>query len=290
MCSDGSLLAAWFGGTKEANPDVRIWFSRLENSSWSTPQSIPSPTEIQHWNPVLFASDETTISLFYKIGYPIRDWKTMVIHSQDQGRTWSEPEELIPGDDSGGRGPVKNKPIRLSNGTILAPASTEQGPWRCFVDRFDGITWQKKEFPVSKKTEPINVIQPTLWEYPKGCVHALMRSNKGRIYSSVSCDYGETWEPITPTDLPNNNSGLDCVRTDSGIIVLVCNPIETDWGARSPLTVFTSTDNGLTFKKALDLETEPGEYSYPAITSQNDQLYITYTYNRKKIVFCQLEL
>ena len=34
---DGSVVAAWFGGTTEGNNDVKIWVSRRENSVWSKP-------------------------------------------------------------------------------------------------------------------------------------------------------------------------------------------------------------------------------------------------------------
>ena len=34
------LVAAWFGGTKERNPDVGIWVSRREGDGWSTPVEV----------------------------------------------------------------------------------------------------------------------------------------------------------------------------------------------------------------------------------------------------------
>src|SRR5262245_28586042 len=33
----GTLVAAWFGGTHERNPDVGIWVSRFEKGSWTAP-------------------------------------------------------------------------------------------------------------------------------------------------------------------------------------------------------------------------------------------------------------
>ena len=38
--SKGKMMAAWFGGTRESNPDVTIWISTLENGQWSDPLSI----------------------------------------------------------------------------------------------------------------------------------------------------------------------------------------------------------------------------------------------------------
>jgi len=291
VLGDGSVCTAWFGGTAEKNNDVRIYVSRLENDVWSAPLAVSPDDGVPHWNPVLFQTDDTTLTLYYKRGYEIRDWQTMVTVSCDGGRTWCEPSELICGDESGGRGPVKNKPIRGSNGKLLAPASVERGPWRCFIDIFDGGNWTKHPIPVvSDDAAKINMIQPTLWESAPGHIHALMRSNRGLIYRSDSRDGGETWCAAYATEIPNNNSGIDCVRTANGTLVLVCNPDMNDWGKRYPLSIFTSTDNGNTFVHAIDLETEAGEFSYPAVVAQDERIFLTYTWNRKKIVYCELEL
>src|SRR6185436_20855607 len=34
------LVAAFFGGTRERNPDVEIYVSRRENNHWTTPVSV----------------------------------------------------------------------------------------------------------------------------------------------------------------------------------------------------------------------------------------------------------
>lgn len=287
---DGTLLAAWFEGSQEGNPDVQIRYSRCENGVWSTPQTVPAANPVQHWNPVLFQMDDDTVWLFYKIGKPIDVWQTMVVRSTNGGKTWTVPEELVKGDTSGGRGPVKNKPLRTASGRILAPASTEHGTcWRCFVDIFEGDGWRKRDIPVADET--VGVIQPSLWESPRGHLHALMRSNACRIYRTDSDDEGETWSPCYATELPNNNSGLDCVMTDSGTLVLICNPVEEKgWGRRTPLSVFVSVDNGNTFEKVLDLETEQSEFSYPAVIADGKRLLVTYTYKRETIAFCELTL
>lgn len=288
MLPGGEILCAWFGGTAEGHADVQIWVSRRSAGRWSEPVCVTAEEGIPHWNPVLYPDPWGTVHLYYKIGVEIPYWKTMVMESRDQGRTWGSPRELVPG-DSGGRGPVKNKPIRLSNGMLMAPASLEQGPWRCFMDVSpDGIRWQKKPIPVSD--EAVNMIQPSLWEWPCGHIHALMRSSAGFVYRSDSSDSGETWCPAYPTAMPNNNSGLDCALTDTGLLALVCNPVEKDWGPRSPLTLFVSDDNGESFRKVLDLETEPGEYSYPAVIAEGTRLHISYTWNRQTIVYRRIDL
>ena len=287
--STGRLVVAWFGGTKEKANDVRIWVSFKDGETWSTPIPVTPDDGIPHWNPVLYADGSDRITLYYKIGYEIKDWKTYVTVSKDGGESWSKSTELIPGDESGGRGPVKNKILRTCSGRLIAPASTEIGIWQPLVDISDdgGITWEKKIIPISEKTD---AIQPTLWESESGKIHALMRTNQGKIYRSFSENNGESWCTAYATDMPNNNSGIDAVMNENGTVYLVCNPVPKNWGARSPLTVFSSEDNGVTFTKLAELETEAGEFSYPAVISVKNRLYITYTWNRRKIAFTEIEL
>jgi predicted neuraminidase len=52
---------------------------------------------------------------------------------------------------------------------------------------------------------------------------------------------------------------------------------------RTPLTLFVSRD-GRDWKEAIVLETEPGEYSYPAIIQTSDgRVHVTYTWKRQRI-------
>ena len=293
--ADGTVLAAWFGGAHEGNNDVEIWVSKRDTEgNWSTPLSVSEGDNIAHWNPVLHLQESGRIILYYKHGETIPDWITRYIVSDDNGNTWSSPETLVPGDTSGGRGPVKNKCIRLKNGTVLGPASTEQNKkWIPFIDMSldDGITWQFNGLMERPKYKGayVALIQPTLWESDEG-VHCLMRSNKGAIYRSDSHDNGLNWSKPARTRLPNNNSGIDCVKDDSGRLWLIYNPVDVNWGVRHPLSLAYSKDNGKHFTEVLVPEPGNGEFSYPAITCRDNTLYITYTYKRKQIVFWKIEL
>ena len=300
------FLAAWFGGTKEGNGDVAIWFTRGNEEHFEEPK-ILAQSEEAHWNPVLFRVDEKKIIIFYKVGNEISKWRTMYRVSEDNGETFGEEKELVPG-DQGGRGPVRNKPIRLKSGRILAPGSTEQGIWKAFVDRSDddGKTWNKSQeveisqleyksvertvgkddssIPVSEQSfYGRGVIQPTLWESIPDQVHMLLRSTEGMIYRSDSKDGGDTWTEAYATELPNNNSGIDMIRSEDGKLFLVYNPVGVNWGDRTPISLAVSKDDGKTWEKIRDLSTGEGEFAYPAIIQDEDFLYITYTYKRKNI-------
>jgi predicted neuraminidase len=289
----GDVLAAWFGGTREKAPDVAIWGARRSAGRWSHPRKLADREGIAHWNPVLFANDRGSVFLVYKVGVDVTSWHSMVMRSDDGGESWSDPVPLVEG-DIGGRGPVRNKPIRLRDGKLLAPASIETADrWDAFVDisTDQGLTWRKSAFvPIDHgRFEGKGVIQPTLWESEPGKVHMLLRSTAGRIYRSDSFDGGQTWCPAYATSLPNNNSGIDLVRLDSGVLALVCNPVGENWGKRTPLTLFASTDNGLTWGDELVLEDGPGEYSYPAIIAKGNRILISYTWKRERIAYWELE-
>ncbi|NLA73652.1 MAG: neuraminidase (sialidase), partial [Clostridiales bacterium] len=132
---DGSVLAAWFGGTAEGHDDVLIWYSKRKDGLWSAPKSVGVAEPMPHWNPVLFQKKDGTINLYFKYGKKVKTWATYVSYSYDKGESFSEPREFAPGDKENGRGPVKNKNIRLKDGTVIAPASSEKGGicWKCFA-------------------------------------------------------------------------------------------------------------------------------------------------------------
>lgn len=281
------ILIAWFEGSKEKANDVKIKLSILEKGVFTDPVTIFAKENTPHWNPVLFDFGDK-IALYFKVGFEICDWITYVSYSFDGGYTFTSPEILIEKDFSGGRGPVKNKPLKLKNGRVLCPASTEKGIWLPFCDitESDGKSYKKVNIPC----EGVGLIQPSFWQDENGAVHALMRSNKGFIYRSDSTDFGESWSLSYKTNIPNNNSGIDLVKIPDGKIILVCNPVNENWGARSPLSLYISSDNGENFTKLLDLETVKGEFSYPAVINEGEKVYITYTYQRKSIVFCEIKI
>lgn len=294
---DGTIITVFFAGSHEGNSDTSIYMCRAKAGESSEPVKIAGSDEA-HWNPVLFAVSDEELVLFYKVGNIIATWRTMIVRSYDRGLTWTEPEELVPG-DIGGRGPVRNKPVRISSGAILCPGSLENGPWRAFLDiSYDNLRTLEKSAEISYQEEgnfsPLNkgievseqsfsgkgVIQPTIWEDDKG-VHVLLRSTYGKVIRADSIDGGRTFLKPYPVNMDNNNSGLDAVYVNSKLY-LVCNPVGGNWADRTPLTLFSS-DDGINFKEESVLAKGAGEFSYPCIRAYDKELYISYTYSRKNI-------
>ena len=108
-----------------------------------------------------------------------------------------------------------------------------------------------------------------------------------RICVSDSYDDGVTWSPARATDLPNPNSGIDVVHLKDGRYAMVYN--HTPRG-RTPLNLAVSRD-GENWTPWQTLESDPGEYSYPAMIQAADgTLHITYTWRRLKIKHVEIKI
>ena len=292
----GGLVAAWFGGTAEKNPDVGIWLSHYDRArkAWTPGVEVANgvqPDGKRHptWNPVLFqpaakrAGETPALLLFYKVGPSPQTWWGELRTSTDGGKTWSAARRL----PDGIYGPIKNKPVQLADGTILAPTSdeTDERPskWRVYFERSTdgGKTWAKT--PFLNDGLQIGAIQPSILFHDKiggAKLQAIGRSRQGKVFTVSSDDAGKTWGDMAFIDVPNPSSGTDAVTLKDGRHLLVANPVPR---GRTPLTVFVSRD-GRAWQEAVVLEDQPGEYSYPAIIQTSDgRVHITYTWKRQRI-------
>jgi predicted neuraminidase len=281
------LVAAWFGGTREGAADVGIWLSRRTTAGWTPPIEVatglqPDGTRFPCWNPVLFEVAPGDLRLFYKVGPSPQRWRGMELRSGDSGRTWMSPQRL----PDGILGPIKNKPLRLADGTLISPSSTESpdrpSTWRVHFERSadGGRTWTRVAPPPSLPGPAVEAIQPSLLVDRRGRLQAIGRTRSRRLFQTWSDDGGRTWTALSLGPLPNPNSGIDAVTLADGRHLIVYNHTEK---GRSPLNVAVSKD-GVLWEAALVLEAEPGEYSYPAVIQSRDGLaHVTYTWKRQRI-------
>ena len=296
---DGDLVATYFGGTKERNPDVCIWVSRKEKGSdtWTAPQQVADGVLSDTlrkacWNPVIYQIPDGPLVIYFKIGSNVADWSGWMTTSNDGGRTWSERTPL----QEGFLGPVKNKPVLVNMGAeessagarLIAPASVEKGGWRLYFEYSDdmGQTWQRTDYVAADSG--LMAIQPAVMTLPDGRLLAVARTRNRQVAVTYSDDKGLTWSRLQLTDIPNNNSGLDAVNLADGRYAMICNdwPIPTalQKGVRTPLSLLLS-DDGINWRHALTIEDSPvSQYSYPSIIQTADgYIHIIYTWRRQRI-------
>ncbi|MFL9830179.1 exo-alpha-sialidase [Flavobacterium sp. ST-87] len=290
------LVASWFGGTNEKDPDVGIWVSKLKNDKWTEGVEVANGVindtlRYATWNPVLYQIPKGDLMLFYKIGPSPTKWWGMIIRSSDGGETWSKPEKM-PEDFLG---PIKNKPVLLANGTLLSPSSVEGDGWYLRMESTPdfGKNWIMGD-TISRGKDTINAIQPSILFHKGKKIQAIGRTRNRHLFSTFSSDNGNTWSDISLLNMPNNSSGTDAVTMKNGQHALIYNHVwpneDQIKGIRSPLNIAVSKD-GINWDASLVLEdSRVGEYSYPAIIQGSDgMLHCVYTWRRQRIKYVKID-
>jgi predicted neuraminidase len=285
----GELMAAWFGGSAEGKPDVAIWGARRQNGRWQTPVELVREPNIATYNPVLFRSGDGVLWLYYKFGPSPREWTAGRLFSLDDGRTWPAPEHL----PAGLYGPIRAKPLVLPDGVIVSGTSVESyHSWAAWIERSidNGKSWSRygpiqSPAPNAASADATHgIIQPVVVQVEGKHLRLYARSTNtiGHICVADSLDGGIGWSKARAIDLPNPNSGIDALHLKDGRFVMIYN--HTTQG-RTPLNLAVSSD-GEHWTPFHALESDPGEYSYPAMIQGGDgSLHITYTWRRVRIKY-----
>lgn len=275
------LVASWYAGSAECNPDVAVFSATwTDRGGWSAARLVVDTPGRPDGNPVLGVSPGGVLWLIFAT-LTGRRWSSCHLRrarSIDAGVTWSEPEDL-PGGEVGWL--VRNKPV-VHGGVWLLPVYDEIA-WEGFVLRStdDGQSWT----PGGRMVSEQGCIQPTLLPGPDGALTALLRCGQGGgpLWITRSSDGGATWSPTSPTSLHNPNSGCDAVARADGSWLLACND-QPKPAARRVLALRVSRDGGPTWPGRGILAEGPGEYSYPAVIPAADGgLHVLYTHERTSI-------
>ncbi len=300
----GVLLLAFYAGKREGAPDSVVLGSRFDKvqKKWSRPQVWVHVAGRAVANPRLFQGPDGAVWLLLGVNYGPR-WCSgytylFLKRSYDDGKNWTDLELFV--EQKGLLG--KNKPFVIQPLWII-PLEWEREWSATFLrSEDDGRSWQL--VGDLGRMANAHLIQPTVVQLSNGRLMAYMRSQEGFIYVSYSEDLGKTWSLPVPTGLPNNNSGLDLLRTESGLLLLAYNPtglmenpspVENGWpeqlaegfarwGPRTPLCLAVSKNDGQSWDLEIIVEDGPGEYSYPSlIQSRDGAIHLVYTYRRRAI-------
>ena len=246
---DGSLMAVWTQSSAESQPDQHIAFARSsdEGVTWSKPRVIAGPKKpgdghIASWGyPLVSKSGRIYVLYSQHIGkfdsfFHHTGW-LHGISSDDNGRTWSAPQNIPVArsryDNPDGAMPPNmlcwQKPLRLGrDGKYLAgftrwssfavrkPATKSWTSADSHVEfmRFENvddnpvpaqlkIRWfaandQALAVPLPGHPESSACQEPSIVKLPDGRLFCVMRTASGSPFWSVSADLGETWTRPRP--------------------------------------------------------------------------------------------
>lgn len=172
-------------------------------------------------------------------------------------------------------------PFVLDNRRLIVPLYSDGFSFSLMAISDDwGKTWK-----TSTPLVGLGNIQPSIVRRKDGSLYTLMRDNgpaPKRLHQSDSHDNGDTWSPVTDSELPNPGSGAEIISLRNGHWVLIYNDTTT---GRNSLAVSISEDEGRTWKWKRHLEFDPpgpeaGSYHYPSIIQSRDgSLHASYSYH-----------
>ena len=245
----GDLVATYFGGKHERNPDVCIWVSikKKGQKEWSKPilaadgvftlgtayaeiagitaESTPasegpvlrgSASADQRrkacWNPVICEMPNGELWLFFKVGLKVADWTGWLCKSKDGGRTWSDKEPL----PKGFLGPIKNKP-EIIDGRLLCPSSTEDNGWKFHMEIYD-IAKKEWKYVGPVKAE-LAMRTEDMKQHPIDCIQpSILKLKDGRLQVLMRTRNGKIGTSFSSDngDTWSNVTLLDVPNNQSG--------------------------------------------------------------------------
>jgi len=172
-------------------------------------------------------------------GHALRDDKPelkVLSRSLDGGQTWSHPSILLP--QKGFMG--KTQPIQLQAGKIIIPIYNEEQfcPFVMILNDMENLQNQKI---VAETMARGIALQPVVTELESDKLLMLCRTNKGKIWGSYSYNGGLSWSILSPTLIPNPNSAIDLIQTNTAELILAFNNSQTN---RYSLSISLSMDKG----------------------------------------------
>jgi sialidase-1 len=216
--------------------------------------------------------------------------------SRDECKTFSDPFTIW--SRSGHHTGSFNDVRQLSSGRIIVPteyvtgnalqdegkglAPTDTGVSGCFYSDDDGRTWKQCDEYVYLPMR--GAMESKVEEISRGRILMVLRTQLGSVFKSISGDGGRTWSKPQTTGLMAPESCPALLRipqTRDLLIVWNHSPYDPKfdhYGLRSPLSVAVSKDDGETWGKIKNIETDPEwEFTNPApFAASNGTILIAY--------------
>lgn len=297
--ADGSLVACWYGGTREGARDAVIYLAMRasgEAMSWSKPRVIvdreSASRELHRFvkkvgNSVIFADSEDRLWLIY-VTITVGGWSGSSLNakiSHDGGTTWTASQRLTLSPFLNFSELVRNNPLPLRGGGFLIPIYHE-----C-LGKFPETLWirtgqgdQRITFRKTRMAGGRSFIQPSVVACGPRVAKAFYRScsDDRLIGMAATGDTGATWPEPQNLELPNPDSALNALLLSEGRILLAFNDSKQ---ARANLRLAISYDSGANWRRIAEIENTPGqEFSYPyMIRSLDGRIHLVYTWRRKRI-------
>lgn len=302
ILKDGSLLFAtteFIGGRADhATARIIARASTDRGQSWTEPRVLQENTGQQNVMSVtlrrlLPGQYDGSLGMFYLIKNSPSDLHVWLRISLDEGRTFGEPIRVT---NAAGYHVMNNDRVTvLGSGRIICPIAWTDDVFKsggghfvslCYFSDDQGHTWRKSTDQVDQPRR--GAMEPEVVELDDGKLLMIIRTQQGRIATSLSSDRGDHWS--APSELPVSSpeSPATIRRIPStGDLLLIWNntysPGAGHGGKRTPLTAAISSDQGRTWRHCRNLEDHTDEgYAYTSVVFYRDRVLLSYYVSDEK--------
>ncbi|WP_095148886.1 exo-alpha-sialidase [Pseudomonas sp. Irchel s3a18] len=264
---DGSLMAVWFAGTREGAADVQVRSARFDakTGEWGAEQVLVTRDSTEQGtrkhirklgNPVVALAPDNRLWLFY-VSVSMGGWAGSAVNvmvSNDFGRQWSAPRQLITSPFLNISTLVRSAPVFHADGSIGLPVYHE------FLGKFAEYLYLSADGNVIDKyriSHGNNSLQPTVVPLDGQRGIAMLRyagDTHHRVLASRTEDAGQTWSEPYPLDPSNPNSSLAAVATPEHGLLVALNDLQE---GRFKLSLYRTDAEMADWHSLRDLDKSP---------------------------------
>ncbi|GAA4444487.1 hypothetical protein GCM10023091_34700 [Ravibacter arvi] len=302
---DGTIMLVYtrFTGNSSSDfggSDLVARYSRDNGKTWDAEDHLVLKNEgrMNIMSVSLLRLKSGKIALFYLRKNGLADCLPLLRISSDEGKTWGAPTVCIT-DEMGYYVLNNNRVIQLPGGRLLMPVALHTSTFKegasiteleksfnnygkifCYYSDDEGKSWKRSD----RVAVPDDVIaqEPGVVALKNGNILMFIRSDAGVQYYATSSDKGESWQQVEKSTIVSPLSPASIARIPgSNKLLLVWNNNDQKEASRknkrTPMTIGTSVDNGKTWKRISDIETDPqGSYCYTSIHFTKDDALLNY--------------
>lgn len=264
---DGSLMTVWFAGTREGASDVQVRSALFDakTGEWGAEQVLATRDSTQQGtgkyirklgNPVIALAPDNRLWLFY-VSVSMGGWAGSAVNvmvSDDFGRQWSAPRQLVTSPFLNISTLVRSAPVFHADGSIGLPVYHE------FLGKFAEYLYLSADGNVIDKfriSYGSHSLQPTVVPLDGQRGIALLRyagNTHHRVLATRTEDAGQTWSEPYPLNPSNPNSSLAAVATPEHGLLVALNDLKD---GRFKLSLYGTDANMDDWRSLRDLDKSP---------------------------------
>lgn len=288
--NNNDLMAFWYGGTKEAKPDVALYQTlySAEQNRWQTPRNIMDRHQVTQdtgrmtiliGNATAIKMQQRILLFFVSVG--AGGWAASSLnmtYSDDNGQSWSKVQRLISSPFLNISTLVRNPPIRINDNLIAIPAYHES------LNEYSETLWLNAAGQLINKTRVLSgmhAIQPVIFSRDNHItvLHRSMNLELPQVIARTSETMMQNWQDAEVLDLPNSDSAMAGLALANGQWLLAYNHAHE---LRERMDLAISSGPHSNWSEPLNIEQNPQQnFAYPVLIQTPDGLiHLFYTVDR----------